>query len=137
MMCTLWENYSGCDLELRKYISRIFHSILQRMHGSGTQVYGARDLTSSKNPVYIIVRSQVTAQISTDPLISVRHFLPLSFLIFKLPGSIWNRFKWILLDQEMNLEKKIIEKYFFMSKKYFPKKFKTIFENCHFFENPD
>ena len=31
-MCTLWENYSGCDLELRKYISRISDSILQRMH---------------------------------------------------------------------------------------------------------
>ena len=43
-MCTLWENYSGCDLELRKYISRISDSILQRMHGSGTQVYGAREV---------------------------------------------------------------------------------------------
>ena len=31
-MCTLWENYSGCDLELRKYISQISDSILQRMH---------------------------------------------------------------------------------------------------------
>ena len=43
-MRTLWENYSGSDLELRKYISRISDSILQPMHGSGTQVYGERDL---------------------------------------------------------------------------------------------
>ena len=44
-MSTLWENYSGGDLEPRKYISRISDSILQRMHGSGTQVYGAREFT--------------------------------------------------------------------------------------------
>jgi len=43
-MPILWENYSGSNLELRKMISRIFHSILQPMHGSGTQVYGAREL---------------------------------------------------------------------------------------------
>ena len=30
-MCTLWENYSGSDLEPRKYKSRISDSILQRM----------------------------------------------------------------------------------------------------------
>ena len=43
-MRTLWENYSGSDLELRKYKSRISDSILQRMSDSGTQVYGGRDL---------------------------------------------------------------------------------------------
>ena len=31
-MRTLWENYSGSDLELRKYKSRISDSILQPMH---------------------------------------------------------------------------------------------------------
>ena len=42
-MCSLWEKLSGCDLELRKYKSRISDSILQRMSGSGTQVYGGRE----------------------------------------------------------------------------------------------
>ena len=45
------------------------------------------------------------------------------FLMFKLSESFWNRFKWILLDQEYVLEKKIIEKYlFFVEKFYFQKK---------------
>ena len=43
-MPIVWKKYSGSDLEPRKSISRIFHSILQPMHGSGTQVYGERAL---------------------------------------------------------------------------------------------
>ena len=46
-MPILWKNYSGSDLELRKYESRISDSILQRMSGSGTQVYGGRDLVDA------------------------------------------------------------------------------------------
>ena len=52
------------------------------------------------------------------------------FRIFKLPESLWNRFKWILLDQEYVLEKKIIEKYYFFHvEKDFWKKICKIFEN--------
>ena len=59
------------------------------------------------------------------PLISVNHFFSLIFLAFKLPESLWNRFTSILLDQEMNLEKKIIEKYlFFLVENQFWKKFR-------------
>ena len=44
MMPILWENYSGSGLGLRIYIFRIFDSILQPMHDSGTLVYGEREL---------------------------------------------------------------------------------------------
>ena len=43
--------------------------------------------TYFQQALHVIVRSQVTAQISTDPLISAMYFLSLSFLIFKLPES--------------------------------------------------
>ena len=50
------------------------------------------------------------------------------FRIFKLSESFWNRFKWILLDQEMNLEKKLIEKYwFFHVEKIFSEKVQKYF----------
>ena len=50
---------------------------------------------------HLIVRSQVTAETTTNPAISVNHFLSLSFLIFKLSESFWNCFILILVDQEM------------------------------------
>ena len=57
----------------------------------------------------------------------------LIFLCFKLSESLWNRFKTILLDQEMNLKKYsskninyfIFKNIFFDLKKYFPKNFRT------------
>ena len=55
--------------------------------------------------LYTIVRSKVTARITTDPLISVQYFWSLIFLIFKLSESFWNRFKTTFLTQEMNLKK--------------------------------
>ena len=68
---------------------------------------------------------------NSGPLISVKHFVSLIFLTLKLAESFWNRFRSILLDQEMNFEKKIIEKYLFSVEKfYFEKKYvekKTFF----------
>ena len=72
--------------------------------------------------LYTIVRSKVTARITTDPLISVQYFWSLIF-IFKLSESFWNHFKTTFLTQEMNLKKshrKIFN--FLWSKKYFEKK---------------
>ena len=41
------------------------------------------------------------------------------YIAFKLSESIGNCFKMILLDQEMNFKKNLIEKYyFFLDKKY-------------------
>ena len=74
--------------------------------------------------LHLIVRSKVTAQITIDPLISVKHFSSLSFLTFKLPESLGNRFRSILLDLEMNLEKKTSKNmYFFLSKMDFETQF--------------
>ena len=70
--------------------------------------------------LYTIVRSKVTARITTDPLISVQHFWSLIFLIFKLSESFWNHFKTTFLTQEMNFKKNLVEKiYFFVIEKYF------------------
>ena len=52
------------------------------------------------------------------------------FRIFQPPESLWNRFKWILLDQEYVLEKKSSKNIiFFISKKTFEKKIWKIFEH--------
>ena len=73
--------------------------------------------------MYVIVRSKVTAETTTDPAISVKHFSSLSFLADKLAELFWNCFKTILLDQEMNLKKNPIEKNdFFLTKNHFEKK---------------
>ena len=70
--------------------------------------------------LYTIVRSKVTARITTDPLISVQYFWSLIFLIFKLSESFWNHFKTTFLTQEMNFKKNLVEKiYFFVIEKYF------------------
>ena len=55
--------------------------------------------------VHVIVRSKVTAKTTTNHLIPVKHFFDLSFRCSKLSESLWNRFKTILLDQEMDLKK--------------------------------
>ena len=52
-----------------------------------------------------------------------RHVFRMGFPRFKLPGAFRNRFKTILLDQEMNLKKIPSKKYiFFWSKNFFKKK---------------
>ena len=59
-----------------------------------------------------------------------RHVFRMGFPRFKLSGAFRNRFKTILLNQEMNLKKNPIEKiYFFCSKNFFKKKL----ENFRFF----
>ena len=65
----------------------------------------------------------MTPETTINPLISGNHFFALSFLIFKLSESFWNRFKLILLDEEMNFKKITKKYYFFMSKNDFSKKF--------------
>ena len=57
-----------------------------------------------------------------------RHVFRMCFPRFKLPGAFRNRFKTILLDQEMNLKKNPIENiYFFLVEKLFQKKSWKIF----------
>ena len=60
-----------------------------------------------------------------------RHVFRMGFPRFKLPGAFRNRFKTILLDQEMNFKKKIHRKtIFFSGRKTFSKK---KLENFRFF----
>ena len=47
------------------------------------------------------------------PWIYSVHFFDLDFRIFKLPESFWNRFRTILLDQELNLKKKSSKNIYF------------------------
>ena len=49
-------------------------------------------------------------------------FFLCGFRGFKLPESIWNRFRLNLLDQEMNLEKKSSKNIYFFMKKFWSEK---------------
>ena len=51
-----------------------------------------------------------------------QHFFLVAFLGFNLPGALRNRFKMILLDQEMNFKKIHRKKIFFSGRKIFSKK---------------
>ena len=61
----------------------------------------------------------------------------LSFIIFKLPESFWNRFRSILLDQKMDFKKNLIEKYLFFVEKnnFFEKKLKIFRKTFTFSKN--
>ena len=79
-----------------------------------------------------MVRSKVTPETTVYHLISANHFLSKSFRTVKLPESLGNCFKMILLGLKMNFKKNPIEKnYFFLDEKSFWKKSSDFFEKNH------
>ena len=116
--CISWRNIDSLKGEVRiekVEISDLVCGISHTAQNLSFSMWNFRnpDFLYVKFHMLYVKKTLVTPETTINPLISVHHFSSLSFLIFKLPGSIWNRFKRILLDQEMNLEKKIIKKYWF------------------------